>query len=151
MKMRMVLGCWVFVTGIVCSQGEGTAVPTQKIDSLKAFQVLITTEISQKNRVMVLKNGQLSDSLLLEANRASRTKFEKFLADSSIAREVKTQEEFVSYWKQLEAENGIKALKDQLSRADIDKSLIPKKYLFDSSVVIYPGVIILRKRLPRHH
>ena len=33
---------------------------------------------------------------------------------------------------------------------DIDKSLIPKKYLFDSSVVVYPGVIILRNRILLH-
>lgn len=150
MKIRKIWFVSILLTSIAWVHGQSPPAKTQKIDSLKAFQIVIGSEMKQNNRVMVLKNRHLSDSLMDQASHVQKNKFEGFLSDTNIAHEVKSQEEFVRYWKNLEAENGIKALKDQYSRADIDKSLTPKKYLFDSSVVVYPGVIILRNRILLH-
>lgn len=108
--------------------------------------MLLRSEMKPDSRVLLLKNGKLADSLMRHGAYGDLGAFETRMGDSSLAREIKTQEEFRSYWRKAEAEHGITALKKQYEREDIDKTLIPKLYLFDSSVVVYPGWIILRKR-----
>ena len=117
-----------------------------KGDSLYVLEMLLRSEMKPDSRVLLLKNGTLADSLMRFGARGDLGAFENRMGDSALAREIKTQEEFRAYWKQAEGEEGITALKRQYEREDIDKTLIPKLYLFDSSVVVYPGWIILRKK-----
>ena len=118
-----------------------------KADSLHALRVLLSSEVKTGNEVLILKNPGVTDSLL--HNPSPRESFLQGLHDSALARPVRSQEEFGAYWKRIEKENGIPALQSQMTAHDVDKSLIPKAYLFDSSVVVYPGWIIVRRKLHR--
>ena len=80
---------------------------------------------------------------------APRETFLRGLRDIALARPVRGPEEFRAYWDRLEKENGIPAMHSQMAAHDIDKGRIPKAYLFDSSVGVYPGWIILRRMHPR--
>lgn len=118
-----------------------------KADSLDALRVLLSSEVKTGNEVLILKNPTATDSLL--RNPAPRESFLRGLQDSSLAREIRSPKEFSAYWNRIEQENGIPVLKNQMAAHDVDKSLIPKAYLFDSSVVVYPGWIIIRRGLHR--
>jgi hypothetical protein len=118
--------------------------PKAKADSLRALRLLISSELRTGNEVLRLKEPGLSDSLLRRPE--PREKLMQALRDSSRARSIRDPEEFKAYWDRLERENGIKAVKDQMAAQDVDKSRIPHAYLFDSSVVVYPGWIILRRK-----
>jgi len=148
MKKSILILLTVVSSSLLAPAEERHSVASKKADSLKSLQLIIKAEMKQKNRVLILKNGNLTDSLMREAGKVRRDQFESLISDSTVAHEVNSQEDFSRYWKTLESENGIEALKNQYNRADIDKSLVPKIFLFDSSVVVYPGVIILRKRIP---
>ncbi len=113
------------------------------VDSLRALRVLISSEMKTGNEVFELKDARLSDSLL--SHPSSRGSFLKGLRDSAVSRPVRGPEEFRSYWERIEKENGIGDLKGQMAAHDVDKGRIPKTYLFDSSVVVYPGWIIVRR------
>jgi len=118
-----------------------------KADSLHALRVLLSSEVKTGNDVLILKNPAVTDSLL--RNPSPRETFLHGLQDSALARPIRTREEFSVYWNRIEQENGIAALQSQMAAHDVDKSLIPKAYLFDSSVVVYPGWIIVRHKLHR--
>lgn len=47
--------------------------------------------------------------------------------------------EFRKYWEKYQKQEGFDQLKGQADAHDINKSKIPHWYLFDSTVVIYPG------------
>lgn len=112
-------------------------------DSLRALRVVISVEIKPGNAVMALKNPRAADSLL--RGLSSRESVLEALRDSSLARTIRDPDEFRSYWNRLEERNGIKAVKGRMAAQDVDRSRIPKAYLFDSSVVVYPGWIIVRR------
>jgi hypothetical protein len=46
--------------------------------------------------------------------------------------------EFRKYWKKVEEENGYDKLANQMRSQDIMKSKLPRFYLFDSSLVLFP-------------
>jgi hypothetical protein len=46
--------------------------------------------------------------------------------------------EFRKYWKMVEKENGYDKLASQMRSRDIMKSKLPRFYLFDSSIVLFP-------------
>ena len=54
--------------------------------------------------------------------------------------------EFREYWRRAEEENGIGELRGRLKSWDIDKTWVPHLYFFDSSLVIFPGWIVLRRK-----
>lgn len=120
---------------------------TAKADSLHTLRIMLSSEVKTGNEVLILKNPAVTDSLL--RNPSPRETFLRGIEDSSLARPVRTPEEFSVYWNRIEKENGISALQSQMAAHDVDKSRIPKAYLFDSSVVVYPGWIIVRHRLHR--
>jgi hypothetical protein len=122
-----------------------TAPGEAKADSLHALRFLLSKEVKPGNEVLILKNPRLSDSLL----RHPQESFVAGLRGSGLARPIRSPEEFRAYWDRIEKENGIPALQSQMAAHDIDKGRIPKAYLFDSSVVVYPGWIIVRHKLHR--
>ena len=113
-------------------------------DSLKILNVILRSEFAEKNQVFICKNPSFADSLV--HSLCGPEGFKKAISDSSVLEEIKSREQFKRYWQKVEVENGIPALKGQLKAVDVDKTLIPKAYAFDSSVVIYPGYIIIRKK-----
>lgn len=116
-----------------------------EIDSLRTLEIIIESEMEAKHRVLILKDRPLSDSLIKGYSQFDKGGFADLLADSSLVREIKSKTEFTRYWAKLEEEQGFRKLRDQYVSRDIDKSRVPKIILFDSSVVVYPGWIILRK------
>ncbi len=124
--------------------GTAAAAKSVKADSLHALRVLLSSEVKTGNDVLILKNPAVTDSLL--RNPSPRESFLHGLEDSALARPIRSREEFSVYWNRIEKENGVPALQSQMAAHDVDKSLIPKAYLFDSSVVVYPGWIIVRRK-----
>lgn len=113
-------------------------------DSLKVLSVILQSEFGQNNQVFVCKKQSFADSLV--HSLCDEASFKRAISDSSMLQEIKSNEEFNQYWKNVEAENDITDLRSQLNAEDVDKTLIPKAYALDSSVVIYPGWIIMRKK-----
>ena len=113
-------------------------------DSLKVLNVILRSEFAEKSQVYICKNPSFADSLV--RSLCSPETFRTALSDSSVLEEIKSREQFKRYWQKVEVENGIPALKGQMQAHDVDKTLIPKAYALDSSVVIYPGYIIIRKK-----
>ncbi len=124
----------------------GNAPAAKKNDSLKTLEVLLSSEMKTGNRVLHLKDGKLADSLMRGGSGFRRDGLEAFMGDSAVAREFKNREEFRRYWARTEERSGFKAMRQQYEIQDIDKSLIPKIYLFDSACVVFPGWVVLRKR-----
>ena len=120
------------------------AIPKKGSDSLAALKVILRSEFEAKNKILIFRNRDFSDSLLHSGYNESVLK--NAISDSSILREIKSKGEFNRYWKRVEAENGITELRSQLHAEDVDKTLIPKVYLVDSSIVVYPGWVIIRKK-----
>lgn len=54
--------------------------------------------------------------------------------------------EFKKYWTQVEKADGFDKLKEQYRSRDIDRTWVPHFYLFDSTVVVFPGWFVIRKR-----
>jgi hypothetical protein len=113
-------------------------------DSLKVLSVILQSEFGENNKVFVCKNRSFADSLV--HSLCDESSFKRAISDSSMLQEIKSSEEFDQYWKKVEAENDITDLRSQLNAEDVDKTLIPKAYALDSSIVIYPGWIIIRKK-----
>lgn len=105
-------------------------------ENLKALNLILKSEFAEKNKVFICKNPGFEDSLI--RSLCDESSFKRAISDSSILLEINSQEEFQRFWKTVEANSGLIDLKNQLDARDIDKSLIPKVYAFDSSVVIYP-------------
>jgi hypothetical protein len=132
------------------ASGEAVAAKdakTEKTDSLNTLRILLSSEVKTGNEVLIPKNPRLADSLL--RNPAQREVFLQDLRDSALFHPIRSPREFRAYWDRIEKENGIPALKNQMAAHDVDKGLIPKTYFFDSSVVVYPGWIIVRRKLHR--
>ncbi|MEO6098625.1 MAG: hypothetical protein ABIW76_24310 [Fibrobacteria bacterium] len=120
-----------------------------KADSLKTLDVMITVELQSGNRVLRLKQPEGVDSLKRAGTGIRRDRFDRMVGDTGVAREMRTLEEFRSYWSKLEERNGFKSMKGQYAAQDIDRTLVPKVYLFDSAVVVFPGWVVLRKKAKR--
>jgi hypothetical protein len=58
--------------------------------------------------------------------------------------------EFRKYWAKVEKEDGFDKLRAQMQSRDIDRSWVPRIYLFDSNLVIFPGWFVLRKKNRKH-
>jgi hypothetical protein len=114
-----------------------------RADSVQALRVILSSELQGGNQVLKLENQRLADSLVRGAT--SRRAFLERIGDSSVSRRFRHNSEFADYWGKLEAREGIVELKSQYAAHDVDKTRIPKAYLFDSTVVVYPGWIILRR------
>ncbi len=130
---------------LVCALANGMAkkgIKNKSADSLKTLSVILQSEFDAKGKVFICKNPSFADSLVRSLCDASS--FKRAISDSSILVEINSKKAFDRYWKKVESENGIADLRGQLKAQDVDKTLIPKAYALDSSVVIYPGWIIIR-------
>ncbi len=137
------LGFIISICAISCAMAkQGTQ--NKGADSLKALSVILQSEFDVKSKVFICKNPSFSDSLVHSLCDASS--FKQAISDSSILVEINSKREFNRYWKKVESQSGFTDLKNQLNAHDVDKTLIPKAYALDSSVVIYPGWIIIRKK-----
>lgn len=117
-----------------------------KRDSLEALKVIISDELEGKGRIIILRDRRLADSLIRIRPPLERESLNRIIGDTALAAEVKSHEEFRAYWKKLEETHGFKELRGQHVARNIDRARIPKLFLYDSSVVIYPGWIILRRK-----
>lgn len=117
-----------------------------KADSLRTLRMVLTSEMHSEDTALIIKRPRLADSLLAKA--APRESFLRSLRDTAAFLRLNTPAEFEAYWKGVERRNGFNSLKRQMDAHDVDKTLVPKVYLFDSAVVVFPGWIILR-RAPR--
>lgn len=125
-------------------KGEGAPALEAKADSLRALRVLLSGDAGKGDEILRLKDARRTDSLLSHAT--SREAFLKGLRDSAVSRSIRGPEEFRAYWDRIEKENGIGDLREQMAAThDLEKGRIPKTFLFDSSVVVYPGWIIVRR------
>ena len=122
--------------------GEGRG-DSDQADSLRTLNLLLSSEFKGGNQVLHLENKELADSLIRSARQLDA--FVSRIRDSSISRRIRSKAEFKDYWEKVEAEAGFPELRGQLAAQDVDKSRVPKRYLFDSSVVVYPGWIVLRR------
>jgi hypothetical protein len=152
-RIRKVLGLSLLAMTFSAYAGaSGEAVATkdaekEKSDSLNTLRILLSSEVRTGNEVLIPKNPRFADSLL--RNSPQREAFLQDLRDSSLFHPIRGPREFRAYWDRVEKENGVRALKNQMAAHDVDKGLIPKAYFFDSSVVVYPGWIIVRRKLHR--
>jgi hypothetical protein len=147
MKLRIYLTLLLLAMATVpfAEPGKDKAAVPDGADTLK---VILSSELEGRNRVIRLKDPLVADTLLRLKAPADRERFDRLLTDPALAAEVKTAEEFRAWWKHAEAEEGIRDLRAQLAAHDVDRGRIPRVYLFDSSVVVYPGWVIVRKRGP---
>ncbi len=122
-----------------------------KEDSSKSQtpDVVISKELAEKSRILILKDRGIADSLFRLQTPPARTEFELFLKDTAISVEVKTKAEFRRYWNAFEHQEGFQEMRAQFAAADHDKTRIPRVYLFDSSVVVYPGWVVMRRKRGR--
>lgn len=130
---------------LVCALANGMAkqgIKNKSADSLKTLSVILQSEFTAKNKVFICKNPSFADSLARAL--CDSLNFKSAVSDSMVLKEMTSKAEFDRYWKKVELENGITDLRGQLKAHDVDKTLIPKAYALDSSVVIYPGWIIIR-------
>lgn len=133
----------------ISAAGSAAGGKSAKADSLKALDVMITIELQSGNRILQLKDPGWMDSLNRAASGIRRDRFDRMVGDTGVAREMRTLEEFRAYWSKVEERGGFKSMKGQYAAQDIDRTLVPKIYLFDSSVVLFPGWVVLRKRAGR--
>lgn len=117
-----------------------------KGDSIETLKFILQKEFKSNEQVFRLKMEKLADSVFRNAPTMTLPQLQTLLLDSSRTEEIRTQEGFRKYWSRVEQENGIAAMKSQHMARDPDRSRIPKIYLADSSIVILPGWIVLRKR-----
>lgn len=118
--------------------------PSAAPDREKSPDLIITSELENRSRVLILKDRRIADSLLRLQAPPLRGWFDQLIGDSAVAEEVGSREEFRKQWRDLEAREGFLDLRAQHAARDVDKTRIPRLYLFDSTVVVYPGWIILR-------
>lgn len=118
-----------------------------KKDSLRTLHIIISSELEERNKVLLLKDRGFTDSLMRNRLALEREGLDRLLADSALAVEVKTREEFGRHWKEIEDKHGFQDLRGQYAARDFDKSRIPRLILKDSSVVVYPGWIIFRRKI----
>ncbi len=150
-SMRIFVGIPLFVLTLALAVPSKdvkvpmTLVQKAKCDSLAMLKVFLQVELKQNERVIHLKNKGLADSLTQGMCKLSDVQIQSLSKDSALTVEIKTQEKFKTYWKQVEAENGVSDMKAQHASRDVDQSRIPKIYLADSSIVILPGWIVIRK------
>jgi hypothetical protein len=111
--------------------------------------VVISTELEGKSKVLILKDRKTADSLFRLKEPPTREEFDRFVTDTAVTVEARTRAEFRRHWKELERREGFREMRAQYAAADPDRSRIPRVYLFDSSVVVYPGWIIVRRKPAR--
>lgn len=111
--------------------------------------VVISAELEDKSKVLILKDRKTADSLFRLKVPPIREEFDRFVADTAVSVEARTRAEFHRHWQELERREGYTRLRAQYAAADPDRSRIPRVYLFDSSVVVYPGWIIIRRKPAR--
>jgi hypothetical protein len=147
LMLAMGLGAAVLSAGTAKDPGAAAA---EQGGAGKTLDILISTELKPGNRVLILKDSGLADSLLRGGAWLRRDRFDRLVGDSSLARQIDTREEFRTYWARLSESEGFGTMKRQYEGRDIDKTRIPKAYLFDSSVVVFPGWLVVRKKASAH-
>lgn len=146
MKSLLLAATVLLALPLPSARAAGDGIPPARGDSLRTLRITITSELEGKGKVLILKDPTFSDSLLGFRLRGDRRRFDQLLGDSSLATVISTQEEFRAYWRKVEAEAGITDLRGRQAAQDLDRSRVPRIFLFDSSVVIYPGIVVLRRK-----
>lgn len=126
--------------------GKPQATGKAKGDSIETLKFILQTEFKSNEQIYRLKMENLADSVFSNAPSMTLPQIQTLLQDSSRTEKFLSQEGFKTYWSRVEQESGITAVKGQYMARDPDRSRIPKIYLADSSIVILPGWIVLRKR-----
>lgn len=144
-RMRKALGLSAVALAVCLQAGHAgeRAIPAPD-DSLRALRVLITSEFKAGDALLAIRDQRRADSLL--RNVPDRGPLLQAIRDTALAREMRTRAEFDAYWARHSAEAGHAELRGNLAAQDVDKTRIPKAYLFDSSVVVFPGWVVIRKR-----
>jgi hypothetical protein len=138
----MSIACLLTLAAVAASTPDSPQPFKAEADSVRSLQSVLSREFQAGNKVFKLEDQGKIDSLLRNATRKG---FLDRMKDTALARDFSRKSEFDSYWKRVQSEYGYPSLKGQLAGQDVDKSRVPKAYLFDSSVVVYPGWIILRR------
>lgn len=149
---KILLSSAVLTLAMILPGGHAVAKePSVKDESAKAQtpDVVISVELADKSRILILKDRVIADSLFRLQTPPVLAEFEQFVKDTAIAVEVKTKAEFRRYWNTFEREEGFQEMRAQYAAADQDMTRIPRVYLFDSSVVVYPGWVVMRKKRGR--
>lgn len=144
-RMRKALGLSLAALAAFAQAGHALdARPAPAKDSLRALRIVISSEYRAGDAVLEIRDPRRADSLL--RNVPSRGPLLEAIRDTGLSRELRGRAEFERYWDKLEADHGYPALRGNLAAQDVDKTRVPKAYLFDSSVVVFPGWIVVRKR-----
>lgn len=126
--------------------GKPSTAVKAKGDSIESIKFDLQREFKSERQVFRVKKDNLADSIFGKAHTLTVPQILTLVQDSSRTEEFRTQDEFRDYWTKVEIANGISAMKSRYDARDPDRSRIPKIYLADSSVVLLPGWIVLRKR-----
>lgn len=113
-------------------------------DSLGRIKVVIESEFRVGDSLFAIKDQRAADSLL--RNIPDRGPLLQAIRDTALAREMRTKAEFDAYWERVQSSSGHKRLRGRLAAQDVDRTRVPRIYLFDSTVVVLPGWIVARKR-----
>jgi hypothetical protein len=144
-RLRKALGLGALLLALGAHPGHGAgnrdAAPA---DSLGSLRIMITSEFRPGDALLEIRDTRRVDSLL--RNVPDRGPLLQAIRDSATARELRSRAEFDAYWDRLTSSSGHRALRGRIAAQDIDKTFIPKTYLFDSSMVVFPGWIVVRKR-----
>lgn len=144
-RMRKALGLAAVWLAVTIHPGHaGEARKDAPNDSLRALRVLISGEFKTGSAVLAIQDARKADSLL--RNVPTRGPLLEAIRDTGTAKELRSRAEFEAYWDRVAVSPAHRALRGNLAAQDVDKTRIPKTYLFDSSVVVFPGWIVIRKR-----
>jgi hypothetical protein len=144
-RLRKALGMGSLLIALGAQSGHGAGNrDVSPSDSLGSLRVLITSEFRPGDALLEIRDARRADSLL--RNVPDRGPLLQAIRDSATARELRSRAEFDAYWDRLTKSSGHRALRGRLAAQDIDNTFIPRTYLFDSSVVVFPGWIVVRKR-----
>lgn len=143
--LRKALGLGAILIALGAQPGHGAENrKASPADSLGSLRVMIINEFRQGDALLEIRDTRRADSLL--RNVPDRGPLLQAIRDTATAKELRSRAEFDAYWDRLTVSPGHRALRGSLAAQDIDKTRIPKAYLFDSSLVVFPGWIVIRKR-----
>jgi hypothetical protein len=142
--IRDSLFAFAFALAPVAAMGGDQPAPAPK--PAMSPDLIISIELEDESDVWIVKDPQVADSLLRLKAPPARESLERLLGDSSMTVKIDTREEFRRHWRELELREGFRELRAQHAARDVDKGRIPRLYLFDSSMVVYPGWVVMRHK-----
>src|SRR5687768_16337983 len=80
--------------------------------------VIISSELEGRSKVLILKDRKTADSLFRLKEPPAREEFDRFVADTAVSVEARTRAEFHRHWKELERREGFREMRAQYAAAD---------------------------------